>query len=67
MFFEKMQTSVIDSIRYGLFLTDDDQIKLPYYPVKVPCKIFKCLYFLSIADVLKLINPTSFSQICLNL
>ena len=66
MFFEKMETSVIDSIRYGLFLTDDDQIKLPYYPVKVPYKIFKCLYFLSIADVLKLINSVSFPQICLN-
>lgn len=66
MFFEKMETSVIDSIRYGLFLTDDDQIKLPYYPVKVPYKIFKCLYFLSIADVLKLINSISFPQICLN-
>lgn len=60
MFFEKMQTSVIDSIRYGLFLTDDDQIKLPYYPVKVPCKISKCLYFLSIADVLKLITLLAF-------
>ena len=66
MFLEKMQTSVIDSMRYGLFLTDDDQIKLPYYPVKVPYKIFKCLYFLSIADVLKLINSISFPQICLN-
>ena len=60
MFFEKMQTSVIDSIRYGLFLTDDDQIKLPYYPVKAPCKVFKCLYFLSIADVLKLITLLAF-------
>ena len=60
MFFEKMETSVIDSIRYGLFLTDDDQIKLPYYPVKVPCKISKCLYFLSIADVLKLITLLAF-------
>lgn len=60
MFFEKMQTSVIDSIRYGLFLTDDDQIKLPHYPVKVPCKIYKCLYFLSIADVLKLITLLAF-------
>ena len=60
MFFEKMQTSVIDSNRYGLFLTDDDQIKLPYYPVKVPCKISKCLYFLSIADVLKLITLLAF-------
>ena len=60
MFLEKMQTSVIDSMRYGLFLTDDDQIKLPYYPVKVPCKISKCLYFLSIADVLKLITLLAF-------